>query len=557
EPKREGPALIAGDMWLDADTYEVVRLSFIFLGRNLWVTPDGETPEDSADARRANVWANRVLKVEADLEYALYESDFWLPRRQLVTATVELPWILNLVLPIRFLTRFSDYEINTLPPIAFTYGRDDLEADDEGRLRRRRELFCDGCDSVSLSRSERRDRGYLRAGSDGSNYWELIVPDRDSLEAYDWPDEIELAMTRKQERHVRETIATLARLGEELEADMVGRQMATVAWEELADVARFNRVQGLSVGVGYLLRPGPAFWSVYGAARFGVGDLTPYASLRFRRDSPAARIELTGFRQLSEFEPWSRGASIGNSLNAYFSGHDDAHYYRALGVNLGVETYSPTLGEIRFDVSVERHRSADTDAGSSFENIFADGFLGANPAIREGDYGRGGITIRSWYWWGTIQAGTDGLISARGDGGGGGTRAKLLRGWSRIAARPYVFVTATATVAGTIGDVLPQMRWQAGGPYTVRGHEYGTRTGAAIWAVQLDIPLKPNNAASTILFFDIGDAFDPDQEMADGTPLIGAGVGFSILNGWLRPNLSYGIHPNAGLRFDLLFGAPR
>ena len=33
EPKALGPSLIAGTMWFDADTYEVVRLTFVFVGQ--------------------------------------------------------------------------------------------------------------------------------------------------------------------------------------------------------------------------------------------------------------------------------------------------------------------------------------------------------------------------------------------------------------------------------------------------------------------------------------------------------------------------------------------
>ncbi len=69
EPKVLGPSLIAGNVWFDADTYEVVRLTFVFVGQYTWVSPDGSSAEDSAGARRGNVWAQRIAKLEADLEF--------------------------------------------------------------------------------------------------------------------------------------------------------------------------------------------------------------------------------------------------------------------------------------------------------------------------------------------------------------------------------------------------------------------------------------------------------------------------------------------------------
>ncbi|MGD8726709.1 MAG: hypothetical protein PVH40_03640, partial [Gemmatimonadales bacterium] len=65
EPKEYGPALVAGDLWLDAETADIVQFGMVFLGDYLWESPDGETPEDSARARDESDQANRFLSVEA------------------------------------------------------------------------------------------------------------------------------------------------------------------------------------------------------------------------------------------------------------------------------------------------------------------------------------------------------------------------------------------------------------------------------------------------------------------------------------------------------------
>ena len=139
ESKVLGPSLIAGKVWFDADTYEVVRLTFVFVGQYTWVSPNGSSAEDSADARRGNIWAQRIAKLEADLEYALYDRVYWMPYRQLLQVTVEIPWFLNVKVPIRFMTTFGEYDVNrsVLPKFAVALDST-LEQTDLGEHWRRR-----------------------------------------------------------------------------------------------------------------------------------------------------------------------------------------------------------------------------------------------------------------------------------------------------------------------------------------------------------------------------------------------------------------------------------
>ena len=60
-PRRKGPALIAGEMWIDSASAEVVRLSFRYVGTGLWVLPEGEKRSDTASARRINSIANQLV----------------------------------------------------------------------------------------------------------------------------------------------------------------------------------------------------------------------------------------------------------------------------------------------------------------------------------------------------------------------------------------------------------------------------------------------------------------------------------------------------------------
>ncbi len=100
------------------------------------------------------------------------------------------------------------------------------------------------------------------------------------------------------------------------------------------------------------------------------------------------------------------------------------------------------------------------------------------------------------------------------------------------------------------GDELTQLDFRLGGPHTVRGYRYGTRVAREFWSAQLDYGLAASPALSPVIFADVGDTFSSD-------PLVGAGIGVSLLNGLIRFDLSKGLRPESALRFELAFRAHR
>ena len=130
---------------------------------------------------------------------------------------------------------------------------------------------------------------------------------------------------------------------EELPAQWVGRMNNLLAWESFSDLFRYNRVQGPSLGVGYQLRPGPAFTTLNGRLNVGLSDRRVTGSVWWRRDAPGGRLEFEAFRKVREAEPWTRGLGFGNSMNAVFAGHDDADYLLALGGGVTFASYGRGL----------------------------------------------------------------------------------------------------------------------------------------------------------------------------------------------------------------------
>ena len=558
EPKELGPSLIAGDMWFDQETLEVVRMTFVFVGQYHWVEPDDPTPEDSSEARRRNRWAQRIVKLEADLEYALYNRLYWMPYRQLLQVTVDIPWFVNLKIPIRFLTTFDDYAVNQSVLPRFEVSLDSvLEEDDEGvsRGRMRRQRRCPQMDHPLPSgrppvRCDSKT-GYSQGGrSETGGRWEIHYPPYDSLVAYDgWPGELTLELTPEDEERIKETIAALGELEEQLPADWVGRMPRHLAVESFADIYRFNRVQGSSLGAGYLIRPGPAFVTLLSTVRFGFVDRRPTASLTWRRDAPGGRVDISVFRDVMEVEPWTSGLGFGNSLNGIFAGHDDADYYLAAGGGVSFSSYGRgLLRNAEFGLFFERQRTMLAVASSGINDRFGgSGIFPPNTPVAEGDFVRVFAARRSFVGPAELHTGVEALL--------GGDTVTTGRAWGAVRV-PFSLLRRTGELnlraAGLVGDLVPQMLYRVGGPETVRGFDYPERIGRSFWSAQVDFALRRSGIYSPVVFADIG-----DTRFSGSDPLVSVGGGLSFLQGIARLNLSKGLRPGRGLRFDLLFKAPR
>ena len=182
-PKREGLALVAGAIWVDAVTAQVVRFTFRFVGTGLWSVPDKLTKGDSAAARRENAIINRILRVDADLEYGQQDGRYWMPFRQVISGTIQVPLITDIVVPFEATTTFDDYVINTGEAVAFTVPMPDSAGgkvpegweESRGEWRRRGRNQRDGSDEGGV----RPSRDY--AGTWGGGRFQIHYAPSDSL----------------------------------------------------------------------------------------------------------------------------------------------------------------------------------------------------------------------------------------------------------------------------------------------------------------------------------------------------------------------------------------
>jgi hypothetical protein len=548
-PRRAGPALIAGQLWIDSASAEVVRFTFRYVGTELWARPgEGPREPDSAKGRRINRLANRVVSIDADLEYGLQGGRFWMPRRQVLAGRVRIPVVKDLVIPFQATTTFDDYEINGGRPIAFELPLPDtagLSVDSIRALRRAR------LDSLQAERRGGDDADSLRSWNYADRWaggrFELHRPSNVTLDRYrGWPDTLRMDPDPADARRLRDAEADLARLAESLPDSITGQTPAGVGFERLSDLLRYDRVQGLSFGMGYRIRaPLVRFANLYGTLRYGLSDERVTGRLSFVRDAPGGRLTVSGSRDVLEVDPFSVGRTIGNTLDAVFAAHDDADYALAEGGSVSFETSLRPGVDLSVGARVERQRTVRREAKSAVNDLLGgDGLFPPNPPVDAGTFAGGSVRLAhagDWRW----------SVTADVLGGEPGTTGRLY-GDLRADLGQRRGATLRLKAGLATSPTLAQAAFRLGGLSTVRGFDYGARTGQAFWAAQLDIaPLA--GRLRPVGFIDVGQADQP-EDLFDGTALAGAGIGLSLFNGALRFDLSRRLTPDTGgkLRFDIV-----
>lgn len=558
-PRRSGKGLTVGYLLLDASNGEVVRFSFRFVGTEIWVAPDGPTPKDSAEARTGNKWISRLLTLNADLEYSLQDRVHWMPYRQTITGSVEIPFVGDAVVPFSFSTTFDDYEIDTGHPIAFRLAPVHSKAEADS-------LQAQHWDSLSKEQHRRREQGDSSADSllwkhrsrdipgvmgNGGRY-EVHLPPLDSLDHYTgWGDTLQLDLADDNAKDQRDLQAEIAGLAEHLPNELTGHRSAMFAVQRIADLFRYNRVQGMSLGLGYrapFFRV--PFTTAFVSGRFGFSDTRVYARGALVRDAPGGRWTVAGYRDLAMADPFFAPKAVGNSVNALFTAHDEADYLLAQGGSLMFEKSVGVGWDLTLCARVEDEASVRTEAHSAVAGIFASGDFAPNPPILPGTFT--GITARLDGRTGLARW----MIGADALAGEGDATARIVGEWRQRVSRGKSGLSLAARGGIATDDPLPQSAFRLGGEATVRGFPYGALTGQAFWAAQADLGVGHGNVRP-VLFADAGQV-GPRQGFFGRQVLTGAGAGLSFFGGIVRFDLSVPVHPSGGdPRFDIVFIAPR
>jgi hypothetical protein len=554
-PARDGPSLIVGKLWLDAKSAETVRFSFRYVGTAQWVAPDGATHGDSASAGRANRIINRLLTLDADLEYAVQEGRFWMPYRQVLSGNVSIPLVGDLVIPFEAVTTFSDYTINSgkRPVFAMALPDTALSRDSVRKLERQRD------DSIEHARRHGEQPDSMVAhnisGTWQGGRFEVHQPPADSLNLYKgWGDSLVLGPSPDAAQQ-REVEADLASMAQKLPSELTGEKPVRFAYERTSDAFGFNRVQGYAIGAGIGVRlPWWDFTDLYGTVRYGFSNETVNARLGVERNGPGWKLTVDGYYDVVDQDPISPGRNLVNSVNAIFTAHDNAAYMAGYGSSATLDVPLSNRLDLKVVGKVEQELSLATVATSAVNDFLGgSGVMPPNPAVLPGVFGGGAVSLH--------QGGPIGW-TVTGDllGGEGHTTVRAYGDLRLAVGQGAGFTMRIKSGVGSSSE-LPQMLFRAGGVNTVRGFTYGTQQGNAFWSAQADVtPL--GGALRPVVYFDTGWAGDASQYFS-GSLLVSGGIGLSVYSklfrsGIIRFDLTRRLSPgNSTLVFDVILLAVR
>ena len=541
--------LILGSLWFDVGTSQIVRAAYRpaapFDIKRFVEEEEGEEEfEDVPRVIRPLIFPMIATLEAFTIEYGLHQGRWWLPRLQSVTGRVQVGVMRS---PFEILETFSYASVNgaeRLPAVVVdTMGRrfkTDLEVNIGGndKRKRMRNGFGDCAPGDTLTQTEMRYNESVPVA--------IRIPcDTVALAAspalphsiFDPSDEL-FGANERQELE--------AELGWGLQPEWSPREIGFSILER--GMLRYNRVEGLSAG-GSISQELGAGLSWQATGRIGHADLEPNADLRLTRGNASRGISLGAYRRLAVVDDWGAPLGLGNSLNALLFGRDEGFYYRTAGLELtGVN------GPFEWRIFGERQRSAPVETQFSLPHAINGLRFRENVVATRADLA--GASVRVPFSFGldprTLRlVGAVRVEGATGDleFGRGALDVTMMR------SLPWRLAGALTLSGGTTaGDVPPQRLWYLGGTHTVRGHSIGTSAGDAFWLGRAEVSTD-RVAFRPVVFVDAGWAGSRDDWAHPGKPMLGAGLGWSVLEGLVRFDLAKGIRPNRGVRASLYLDA--
>ncbi|MCH7531829.1 MAG: BamA/TamA family outer membrane protein [Gemmatimonadetes bacterium] len=331
----------------------------------------------------------------------------------------------------------------------------------------------------------------------------------------------------------------------------------TLRWGlQRPDLMRFNRVEGLSMGVRGQVRPqtslGPL--SVTGTARIGIADLEPNGRVDITRETLKRRVTFSLFHELAAIDEDARHLGLGNSLLAAFAGRDDGDYYRRSGASF--EWTPPELERRDFKVRgfAEYHRPVVVETDFAVFKLRDDAFRFRENLIADEGWVYGG-QVAITPWWGSDPSLVQGGLKLTAEAATGHfeyARTALL---ARLAV-PLPSDMRLGLEAGAgkgWGKLTTQRMWHLGGPSSLRGYDPRSLTGTSFVSARGELA-RTYSFASVSLFSDVGWVGESESYRFEDA-LYSAGVGLSVLDGLIRLDSAWGLRPPRAFRLELYLDA--
>jgi len=583
-PRAERWNAVVGSLWLDRQTAQLVRAAYrLSAPLDVWLAVDEDNKTDAADKRQHDkddddipFWIRPALQpmrlslTSVTQEFSLQGGRWWLPSFRTAEGLFEMGPIRS---PITWEEGFS-YDAVRGDPLPDP-SVDSLAAQFAGRLAiadsaaKVRAAGGAGADSLArkvrqgLDSLEDREGTRCRKTMRGSRVETvrrdgvptyIVIPCDTAVLAHspDLPpsiyapnEELFGSSDREELRKWAMSVEAMRPPGEE-----GGLPKPTFLFGLGGGLTRYNRVEGLSLGARgeQKLRKG---YVAHGLVRLGIADLNPGVELGISRANAMRAWDLTGYHRLAAAGDYGNPFTLGASLGALLWGRDDGFYYRATGVELtrsaldGVGFQWRLFGEHHGPAAVKSNVSlAHLGSGKFDPNIDAE--RGDIAGVGASVIGSAGEDPRGWR-----------LISDARMEAAGGTFDYARALLDLTLSHPFALGT-TASVTGVAGAAAGQPPIQkmffVGGPQTVRGVDAGSEIGDAFWLTRAELGLK-GKVVRPVFFGDVGWAGNRDDWQHPGTPLAGAGVGMSVLDGLVRFDVAKAINPSNGVRVYLYVDA--
>ena len=297
-PRDDRQPRTVGAVYIDRETGEVVRMAFSFT--------------------RAALLDKDLEDVSVVLENALIEGRFWLPRRQEIEIRRTGSW---LDYPARGIIRgrweICCYEVNTgIPASIFT-----------------------GPEIVMAPPADRAAHPFPFVG----HVLDSLPPDV-------------RALTDADVKKVQDEARALVR-----EAALARTRSFAFSARHVSDIARFNRVEGLALGTGFLQRLGAGF-AVATSGRYGFSDdeFKGRGAIEYSTGA-GSRIAIAAERQYRDVGDEQETSLVRNTLAAQEFGSDYTDTYDARTISL-----SGSLARLgwrpSFDLAYEQHEPLSVHA---------------------------------------------------------------------------------------------------------------------------------------------------------------------------------------------------
>jgi hypothetical protein len=422
-PRSFDDPLVVGTLYLDQDSAELVRFRFSF------------TPSAYLD--------RQLEDISIVLENARFEGRYWLPYRQEVEIRRRTTW---LDFPARGIIRgrweIDAYDLNEpLPPGTF------------------------GGAAIG---------GLAAPDSAGDSLWtepleQAIAGVAAPINAQDM-DALRVEVERIAGSHALD-----------------GLPSRRLAAGSLSDIAKVNRVQGLTLGFGAVLGMKDSRFELRPYLAYGTSDERVMGSLAAGVHFGATRLGLSGARRITDFSDLPVVSTALNSLLAQEGGKDYGDYVLLQSVAASVRHRLSGRTAVELELGVEESQSVAVSASP------ANGSYRPNPPLGSGTYRVGRVSLERASGGLAVERDLQGRLAVEaGEGPSEYIRGVAEGRWlvglggSQVLTRAYV---------GVGSDGLPPHRGFAiGGRGTLVGEPfraYGGRTTALAhveWRHDLPVP---------------------------------------------------------------------